>query len=236
LRVEQFGEGIFLVHRHDLLAHVVGGAVEREGEADLQRLIGQVADARGEPAGGDGDVPRADADAPVRVDDFDGLDQVDVVGERFAHAHEDDVVDLGFRGALGLEDLRDDFAGGEVALEALESAGAELAAVGAADLGGDAEGEAVGALAEHVERGGDEDAFDVVAGAQVPEEFARGVVRALEAREGEGGEVVLRFQVRAERGGQVGHLREGGGALGVEPFGELLAAVGPLVAEGPVLG
>ena len=48
---------------------------------------------------------------------------------------------------LGEEDLAGDFARVEVAGEAVEAGGAELAAVGAADLGGDAEGAAVGRLA-----------------------------------------------------------------------------------------
>ena len=40
--VEQFGERIFAIHRHDLLAHVVGRAVERDRQPDLQRLLGQL--------------------------------------------------------------------------------------------------------------------------------------------------------------------------------------------------
>ena len=50
--VEQLGEGILPVHRHDLLAHLVGRAVQRQREPDLQRLLRQLADLRGEAAGG----------------------------------------------------------------------------------------------------------------------------------------------------------------------------------------
>ena len=136
-------------------------------------------------------MPRADADAPRRVEDVERAHQVRVVGQRLAHAHEDEIVDARLRRALGLDDLRDDLAGGEVALPALQTAGAEFAPVGAADLGGEAEGEAVGALAEEIERGGDEDALDVVAGAEFPEEFSRCVGGALDARELERGEIVV---------------------------------------------
>ena len=188
--VEQLGEGILPVHRHDLLAHLVGRAVERKREAHLQRLLGELADARREAAGGNRDVPRADADAPMRVDDLDRLHQVGVIRQRLAHAHEDDVVDLRLRRALGLDDLRDDLARRQVALEALQPARAELAAVGAADLGRNAEREPVRALAEHVERRGNQHALDVIAGAQLPEQFPRRVVRALQLRQLQRGEIV----------------------------------------------
>ncbi len=179
---------------------------------------------------------RADADAPGRVDDFERLHQVFVIGQRLAHAHENEVVDLCPGGALGLDNLRDDFAGREVALPAFQPAGAKLASVGAADLGRDAKGEAVGAFAEHVERGRDEDAFDVIAGAQLPEQFSRRVVRALELDQLERGEVVGRVELVPHRRGQVGHLRDRIDALGVEPFRNLLAAIRAAVAENPLRG
>ena len=46
-------ERIFAIHRHDLAAHFVGRAVQRNGEAKLRRLVGELANLRREPAGRD---------------------------------------------------------------------------------------------------------------------------------------------------------------------------------------
>ena len=80
---------------------------------------------------------------------------------------------------LGGEHLAGDFRGVEVAGESGEAGGAEFAAVGAADLGGDAERAAVGLLAVERRVGRDEHAFDVAAVVQAEEELAGGVGGAL---------------------------------------------------------
>jgi len=91
-RRDQFLQRILAVHRHDSVAHLVGGAMQRDGEAELQRLVRQPANLRCEAAGGDGDLPGADAAAPRRVQDAQRREQVFIIGERFAHSHYDNVV------------------------------------------------------------------------------------------------------------------------------------------------
>ena len=134
---------------------------------------------------------------------------------------------------LGLENLRDDLAGREVAFPPFQTAGAKFAAVGAADLGGEAEGEAVGAFAEEIDRSRDKDALDVIARAKFPEEFSGCVGGALELRQLERGEVVAGFQVLAKCSGKIGHLGDRGGALLEKPFRNLLPAECGTIAEIP---
>ena len=69
----------------------------------------------------------------------------------------------------------------------VEPAGAEFAAVGAADLRGDAERVAVARLAVERRVRRDQHAFDERMVAQPPEEFLRGVARALFANQFERG-------------------------------------------------
>ena len=132
-------------------------------EPDLQRFVGQLPDLRRESAGGNGDVAGADVQAPGRIDDPDGADHVGEVGQRFAHAHEDDVVDLFAARLFHREELLHDLARLEVAGEAVQPARAKFAAVGAADLGGDADRAPVGGLAVERGRGGNEDRLDEIA-------------------------------------------------------------------------
>ena len=84
------------------------------------------------------------------------------------------------------QNLFNNFIRREVAFPAVQSAGAEFAAVGAADLRGDAERVAVAGLA--IKRGicGNQNAFDERMIVQSPEKFLRGVVRTLLADEFEG--------------------------------------------------
>ena len=154
--LEEHGERVFAVHGHDLRADLIGGAVEGDGEADLEGLLGEFADLRGEAAGGKGDVARAEADAPGGIDDADGAHEVGEVREGLAHAHEDDVIDALAAQLLDAEDLPDDLGGGEIAAPAVEPARAEFAAVGAADLGGNAERAPVAGFAVKRGRRGDE--------------------------------------------------------------------------------
>ena len=65
----------------------------------------------------------------------------------------------------------------------------------------------------------------------MPEQFPRRVVRALQPRELQRGEIEVRLQTLTQRRGQIAHLREGLRALRVKPFRHLLAAVRLLVAE-----
>lgn len=180
---EEFVYAPALVDGHDLGADFVGGSVEGDGEPDLAWVVGEFFDLRNEAGGGDGEVAGTDVKAFGGGDEFDCFEQIGEVGEGFAHTHEDEVVDAGSGHFFSKEDLGGDFAGSEVAGEAEQSRGAEFAGKGAADLGGDAEGEAVRLLAVEGGGGGDEHAFDEAAVGELEEEFASGVLRALGADE-----------------------------------------------------
>ena len=204
--------------------------MQGDGQPELQRLVGQLADLRREAAGGNRDLARADAAAPGRVEDVQRLEQVVVIRQRLAHAHDDEVADeaLGWVGtpsreavrvlagadasaqasltcalalafpALDRQHLVDDFLHAQIAFPAVEAARAEFAAVGAADLRGDAERMAVAGVAVERRVGRDEHAFDERVVAQPPEEFLRGVARALFADQFEGGQGVMRAQLLAQ--------------------------------------
>ena len=120
--------------------------MQGDGQSNLKWLIGEVADAGYEAAGGDRHLASSKADAPRGIQDFDSLHEVPVVGHRLAHPHEDEVVDPLTGDLLGKEDLGDDLIGTQVALPSVKTTRAELAPVGTADLRGDTEGTSVGLL------------------------------------------------------------------------------------------
>ena len=127
---------------HDLLAHLVVGGVEGDGELGADGLFGEAQDAGHDAGGGDGHARFGDADF---VDEqADGVHEGVVVEEGLAHAHEDEVdavaADLDVVALEDGDDLSGDFAGGEVADDAELGGEAELAVDGAADLAGDADG------------------------------------------------------------------------------------------------
>ena len=203
--------------------------MEGDGEADLLGKLGQFPNLRNEAGGRDGDATGADVEAPVGGDHVKSLAEVGEVGEGFAHAHEDEVVDLFAREFFGEDDLGDDLGGGEVAGEAIEPGGAEFTSVGAADLGRDAEGVAVGCFAIKGGRGRDEDGLDIALVGEFEEELTGGVGRALGQGMSEGAEGVFFGESRAEGGGEVAHFFPGAGALFVDPIEDLGGAVGGLV-------
>ena len=124
--------------------------------------------------------------------------------------------------------MGDDFVGGEVSGEPEETRGAKFASEGAADLRGNAEGEAIGFVAIESYRGGDEDALDEAAVVELEEEFAGGVVGALGLSDGGDAELIAVLEGFAEIGGEVGHLVDAGNAFFPEPVQDLGAAVGRL--------
>jgi hypothetical protein len=93
----------------------------------------------------------------------------------------------------------DDLAGGEIALQAVEAGGAELAAHGAADLGGDADGLAGVFLPDPELRGADDDGLDEGAVAQLEQELVGHVLGLL------GQDELCRLQL--EGGGEPGAER-----------------------------
>src|SRR5207248_1104565 len=77
------------------------------------------------------------------------------------------------------QDLFDDFIRAQITLPALQPAGAELTAIGAADLRGDTKRVAVAGFAIERGIGRDEDALNEGMITQSPEKFLRGIVSAL---------------------------------------------------------
>ena len=141
-------ERVLAVHRHDLFAYLVGRPVEADGETETEILLGQLENLRDDPGSRDGNATSTKAEAPGGVHRLEGSQQVIVVGERLAHAHDHDIIKrcqpLGGADRVGLvldtadlNQLGDDFAHGQVALPALEPGGAKLAAIGATHLGRD---------------------------------------------------------------------------------------------------
>ena len=170
-RRDELLEWVLAVHRHDLFAHLVGRPVEADGETETEILLGQLENLRDDPGSRDGNATSTKAEAPGGVHRLEGSQQVIVVGERLAHAHDHDIVKrgqpLGRPGRVGLvldaadlDQLGDDFAHGQVALPALEPGGAKLAAIGAAHLGRDTDRPAGLILPHAFHRGPDDDGLN----------------------------------------------------------------------------
>ena len=205
-RFEQLLQRVLAVHRHDLLAHLVAGAVKRDRQPHLEREVGELLDVRGHAAGADRHVPGPDAHAPGGVQALDRAQEVGEVRQRLAHAHEHKVVDPVLHDFLHLHDLLHDFTGGEVAGEAREAAGAELAVVGAAHLAGDTQRQPVGGFAIQRRVRGNEHRLHIAAVVQLEEELPRGVVRAGHAGKGHGAQRKMLCQLLTKAPAQVRHL------------------------------
>ena len=123
------------------------------------------------------------------------------------------------------EDLAGDFGRGEVAFPSVETGGAEAAAIGASDLGGDTEGVTVGTVAVKGGIGGDQDAFNECTVLEAPQELLGGVGGALFADQFEEAKGPGFGEAGAEGLGQIGHFVPGDGAPGPEPMKELIHPV-----------
>ena len=89
---EERRQRVAAVDRHEPLALLVGRAVQRDREVDA-RLGDEARDQRREPDRRDRDPARRDRVAPLGGQDLGREPDGVVVGERLAHAHEDDVRD-----------------------------------------------------------------------------------------------------------------------------------------------
>lgn len=78
--LEQAVEGIAFVDGHDLIADGVTGGVERESEAELEWVIGQLLDLGSEPTGGDGDVAGAHAEVGRGDEEIECRQKVGKIG------------------------------------------------------------------------------------------------------------------------------------------------------------
>ena len=106
---------VLAIDRHDLVAQFIGRGVQRNRETNLQSFVGKFFDLGRQTAGGDGNVSRPDAEGPGRVNDSNRAHHIAEVGKRFAHPHENDIVDLLPGCALDRDDLIDDFVRSQIA-------------------------------------------------------------------------------------------------------------------------
>ena len=218
-------ERILAVHRHDTFADFIGGTVKADGEAHGQRKIGELFDLRRKAARADRDVPRTDAEAPLRLDDADGAGDLREVRKGLAHAHEDDVVYPRAAVRFHLEKLLHDFIGAKVASEAGESRCAEFAVVSAADLAADADGAAVTHVAKRTAVCRNEHALDIASIVEAEEELPGRILSALDFGEAQGVERVRLCEPRAQRFAEARHRIVAGGALFKNPIKYLSGAI-----------
>ena len=146
-RRQQLVDRPALVDGHQLGPQLVVWRVKRDGELKLDAFGGELLEARDDAAGRKGDVAGAEVRTPAGVDELQCAERLVVVGEGLAHAHHDDVGD--FAEGASRHVLGDDFVRRQRADDAARTAGAERAAHRAADLGGNALGEAPGRRNEH---------------------------------------------------------------------------------------
>ncbi len=208
-RLDGLGDRGAGVDRDQRVAQLVVGGVQAQREGDRDALLGQLADARDQTDGRDGDAARRHAQAVGRGvgEAAYGADDGLVVGQRLAHAHEHHVVDAApaaghlvtvERAGPG-DDLLDDLGGAHVALQAALAGGAERAGHAAAGLAGHAHRRAARVAHQH--------RLDEGAVEELPQRLARGALVGLHRLQ-------RRHQVRQQRadqlgalpGGQVGHL------------------------------
>ena len=202
--------------------------MERHREPESQALLGEPADLRHEPARGHGDAPDPEVQAVGLVKDAHRMHDGAVIGQRLAHAHEDEVearVLPAMEVAHG-EHLGDDLVSLEVALEPHQAGGAEGALERASHLAREAEGEAPRRSHRH--------ALDSTTVAQLENEL---VGRAIGGRMHRGGvgksEVADGSQASPEPSRQVGHVLGAAKMLPVNPREELRGSIGgePLLAH-----
>ncbi len=129
---------------HQAVSGLLHGGVERDGEGELLGFLGEARDARDDPAGGDGEVPSADAESGLgRVQEAERAEGGVVVRERLPLAHGHGVGDPRAEVLAHEAHLVDHLAGAEVAREPRLPGRAERASHRASCLRRVADGEAV---------------------------------------------------------------------------------------------
>ena len=219
------------VDGHDLRAHFVGRAMQADCEAKLHRLVGEFANFRHDAARGNCDAPRAHAQAPRRVRDGERAHRCLVIHERFAHAHDNDVVKIrksGFPRAFiaafptNEHELRHDFARVEIAFPTRQAACAKFASLGTTDLRRNANGFAGTLFARAFLRSAKNHAFDECAVAHLEQEFLRNVARLGAFRDEFRRHKIISFrQPRARSRRNIRHFFERAHAFFVNPFENL---------------
>ena len=185
--------------------------MEADGQVALA-LVEETLQAGDEAHGGDGDALGTPAKAPVGGEHLSGGEYGVEVVHRLAHAHEDHVGQLV---ALGDgEELVEDVAGRERAMEALLTGDTEAAPHLASHLAGDAESGAVVL--------GNEDRLDVVSVEDGEEVFLGAVARDLASHGCIAADTGYLVEACPLDQGEVGHAVDAVDALLVEPVAELL--------------
>src|SRR5207342_2629141 len=93
-------------------------------------------------------------------DYLNGPQKVLVICQRLSHPHEHDVIDLFSAQSLNLQNLFNNFPGLQISRPPVEPARAELASIGAANLGRDTQGSPVGRRAIKSRTGRYQDRLD----------------------------------------------------------------------------
>ena len=122
---------VSLVHRHEGVAHRFFRRVERHGEVEAYALIRQAANAGGDACRGESDAVGGHRQPVLGGDAFDGGEDIVIVEERFAHAHEHDVRQghpLPFRFSTRFRHLLEYLSAGQVTPESQRARRTELAA------------------------------------------------------------------------------------------------------------
>ncbi len=213
------------IDRHDSISNFVGGTVQRNGQPNLQRLLGKFANLRRQSAGRDRDVPGADAETPLRVNDPDRSQHVVEVSERLAHPHEHNVVDLFTSRALNCDELIDYFVWAQIARKTFQTARAEFAPVRTAHLGRNTNRPTVRLSTVKSERRGNQNRFDQIFVDQAKKKFPRRIVRSKHSYEVDLAKRKSLRQPFAQRFRQIGHLFDRVDALFVKPVGDLSRAI-----------
>ena len=205
--VQRLDEGldvIGLVDGHDLVAFLIIGCMQRERQLELYLIVAELADHLGHARGRDGNAAGAHGQPFGRGDAFDGRQDILVIQQGFAHAHEDDVGELFFIDAFGLlvdeDDLVIDLVKVQVAPALHIAGGAEFTAERTADLRGDTGG------LSFVRR--DKHSFDQVAFRSAETAFDGAVGRVLRGVDSQRGQREVFGEAGAELLAEIGHVVE----------------------------
>ncbi len=212
----QVEQRVLLHARHEDVAGLLNGGVQRHGKRELLGLVRELADHRNNAAGGDREVACADAALLGVVQLAQRGERVVVVHEGFALTHEHDAGHAGVEVVAHVHDLVVDLGRGERARESGAAGRAERAAHGAAGLRAHADGELLA--------GGHADALDRRAVGEAQQVLAAAVLGDLAGNLLDAAEGQLARELSAKRLGKVGHVVEGGGVLVPDPILDLLDA------------
>src|SRR5690606_38054782 len=226
--VQELRDRMDAIDRHEPIAQLVGRRMQRHGERRVA-VDRELQDLRHQARRADRDAPPRKPEREIVEQELRDRDDVAIVRERLAHAHEDHVRDLeGSDLAPRERDLADDLGDRKVTVEALPPGRAERAIERAAGLRGDAERAAV--------RLGNENGLDRLPRADVEQPLARAVRRALLADHPRRRELGDLREPLAELQAEIGHRAEIEHAALVDPAHDLARAIRLLTERDEELG